>query len=266
MTKAIIEYLSIFTTIVSDCMINLMKYSLITALIASFALSGCQSASPAENVLKNNKLPPPIMPHDEWNVAFLIVDGVYNSELVAPMDIFHHTIFHVEKGMKVFTIAPSQDPITTFEGLKIIPDYSWNDSLPHINVLVVPSAEHSMDSDLENLELIDFVKKTGNSADYFLSLCDGAFVLAKAGLLDRYECTTFPSDIPRFRKTFPHLKVHENVSFVHDGKSITSAGGAKSYDPALYLSEILYGNKAAKGIAGGLVIDWDYTKIDHVIK
>lgn len=205
-------------------------------------------------------------PNRVLNVAFLIVDGVYNSELVAPMDILHHTIFHTEKGMKVFTVAPIKEVVTSFEGLQIMPNYSYlNDQLPEIDILVVPSAEHSMDSDLEDQDLINFVKTTGEKASYVMSLCDGAFVLAKAGLVDGKESTTFPSDIDRYRKTFPHLKVHEDVSFVHDGKLITSVGGAKSYDPALYLSELLYGKKAAEGLGRGLVIDWDQETIKHVI-
>lgn len=214
------------------------------------------------NIVEEN----PILPDHVLNVAFLAVDGVYNSELVAPMDILHHTVFHTNKGMKVFTVAPSLAAITTFEGLRILPDYSYmQDSLPRIDVLVVASAEHSMDSDLEDENLINFVRTTGEKAQYVMSLCDGAFVLAKAGLIDGLESTTFPSDISKYREMFPQLTVHEDVSFVHDGKAITSAGGAKSYDPALYLSELLYGRKAARGIAGGLVIDWDVTKIKHVV-
>lgn len=75
--------------------------------------------------------------------------------------------------------------------------------------------------------------------------------------MDAYcDCTTFPGNISRFRTAFPQLTVHENFSFVHDRKLITSAGGAKSYEPALYLVELLYGKNAAQGIARGLVIDW----------
>lgn len=203
-------------------------------------------------------------PRRELQVAFLVVDGIYNTELMAPYDIFQHSIFHTEPGMKVFTVGPTTDPVTTFEGLRVIPDYSYlNDSLPDIDVLVVASAEHSMDSDLEDEDLINFVKTTGEKAQYVMSLCDGAFVLAKAGLVEGKESTTFPSDIPRYREMFPSLSVHENVSFVHDGSLITSAGGAKSYDAALYLAEVLYGKKAAKGIAGGLVIDWELKNIAH---
>lgn len=210
-------------------------------------------------------LPEPIQPNKQLNAAFLIIDGVYNSELVAPMDILHHTVFHTEKGVRVFTVAPNRDTITSFEGLKIFPDYGFTtDSMPDIDVLVVPSAENSMSSDLENDQLIDFVKETGTNAQYVMSLCDGAFVLAKAGLIDGKESTTFPSDIEKYRQMFPNLKVHEGVSFVHDGKLITSVGGAKSYDPALYLSELLYGKKAAEGLGRGLVIDWDLSNIHFV--
>ena len=213
----------------------------------------------------NSQLGPPISPSRQLNAAFLIIEGVYNSELVAPMDVLQHTIFHNENGIKVFTVAPSTAPITTFEGLKITPDYSFeSDSLPAIDILIVPSASHSMDSDLENGQLIEFVKSSGKQASYVMSLCDGAFVLAKAGLLEMHHCTTFPGDVEKFKATFPHLTVHEGISFVHDRKMITSAGGAKSYDPALYLVELLYGKKAADGIGKGLVIDWDLDAIKHV--
>ena len=64
---------------------------------------------------------------------------------------------------------------------------------------------------------------------------------------------------------FPQLAVLENVLFVHDGKFITSAGGAKSFEAALYLTELLYGKKVADGVAGGLVIDWDVRKVPAMI-
>lgn len=205
------------------------------------------------------------MPTHQLNAAFLIVDGVYNSELIAPMDVLQHSIFHDEHGINVFTISGSTDPITTFEGLKVIPDFSYeSDSIPAIDILIVPSAKHSMDSDLDNAALIDFVKRSGKQASYVMSLCDGAFLLAKAGLLEMHQCTTFPGDVEKFKATFPQLTVHEGVSFVHDRKMITSAGGAKSYDPALYLVELLYGKKAADGIGKGLVIDWDLNSIKHI--
>ncbi len=196
-------------------------------------------------------------------VGIVIVDGVYNTELTAPMDMFHHTVFHAKPGCRVFTVAPSLAPITSFEGLRILPDFSFSDC-PPIDILVVPSAEHSMDSDLENIHLIHFVRDRGQRASWLLSLCDGAFVLAAAGLLDGLHATTFPADLDRFEAQFPAVRVERNLSFVRHGKTVTSVGGEPSFEAALYLCQLLYGPKAARGIARGLVIDWDLEAIDHL--
>src|SRR5262245_32508866 len=74
------------------------------------------------------------------NVGFLVVEKVYNSELMAPYDVFHHTIFHTKPGMKVFTVSPDGKMVTTFEGIRIQTDYSLA-TAPRIDVLVIPSAE-----------------------------------------------------------------------------------------------------------------------------
>lgn len=204
---------------------------------------------------------------DRYNVGFLIMDGVYNTELTAPYDIFQHTQFREGiKAMNVFTMAEKSDAVTTFEGLRILPDYNYlKDELPKIDILVVPSAEHHLDEDLKNQSMISFVKRIGEDAMFITSHCDGAFVLAKAGLLNGLKSTTFPSDIETYKATFPHLDVISDVLFVHDGKTITSAGGAKSFEAALYLCEFLYGREVTESIAKGLVIDWDLNQVPHYI-
>jgi len=201
------------------------------------------------------------------NVAFLIMDGTFNTELTAPYDIFQHTIFRENiKAMNVFTVANTDKPITTFEGLKIIPDFNYiSDDIPKIDILVVPSAEHHLDSDLDDEAMINFVKMVDKEAEFITSHCDGAFVLAKAGLLDNMVSTTFPSDIDAMRVMFPKLDIRKDVLFVHDGKYITSAGGAKSFEAALYLCEFLYGKEIAQSLAGGLVIDWNVENVPHII-
>lgn len=204
---------------------------------------------------------------NRYNVAFLIMDGVYNTELTAPYDIFQHTIFRDSiKAMNTFLVANTLNPITSFEGIRLLPDYNYlSDDLPAIDILVVPSAEHHLDTDLEDAAMIKFVQEVDKTAKYMTSHCDGAFVLAKAGVLDNVVSTTFPSDIGKFRKMFPQLDVREDVLLVHDGKYITSAGGAKSFEAALYLSEILYGKKIAQSLAGGLVIDWQIDAVPKVV-
>jgi len=195
------------------------------------------------------------------------MDGTYNTELTAPYDIFQHTIYRDNiKAMNVFTVANTDNAITTFEGMRIIPDYNYvNDSLPKIDILVVPSAEHHLDTNLEDEAMINFVKKVDKEAQFITSHCDGAFVLAKAGILNNSVSTTFPSDIDKMREMFPNLDIRKEVLFVHDGKYITSDGGAKSFEAALYLCEFLYGKEIAKSLAGGLVIDWNLLNVPHLV-
>tara|TARA_R110001632_G_scaffold180766_1_gene300885 strand:- start:524 stop:1318 length:795 start_codon:yes stop_codon:yes gene_type:complete len=209
----------------------------------------------------------PILDSTRYNVAFLIMDGTFNTELTAPFDIFQHTIFRENiKAMNVFTVANTLDPIRTFEGMYLLPDFDYTQAnLPKIDILVVPSAEHHLDTDLDDEALISFVQKVDKEAQFMTSHCDGAFVLAKAGVLDNHISTTFPSDIDKMRETFPQLDVRKEVLFVHDGKYITSAGGAKSFEAALYLAEYLYGAEIARSLAGGLVIDWKLGEVPHLI-
>ena len=210
-----------------------------------------------------------VIPDDTlaYNVAFLIMDGVYNTELTAPYDIFQHTVFREGiRPMRTFTVARTQDAVLTFEGLRLLPDYGYADgALPRIDVLVVPSAEHHLDSDLEDEEMLDFVRRADRQARFVTSHCDGAFVLAQAGLLDGHVSTTFPSDVAAMRERFPQLDVREDLLFVHDGKYITSAGGARSFEAALYLAEHLYGDSIARSLAGGLVIDWNLATVPHLV-
>ena len=244
-----------------------MKRILYLCVIAIvFSCATKEDKAEKVNVILKRKVLPKLK-KDRYNVAFLIMDGTFNTELTAPFDIFQHTIFRKGiKPMNVFTVADTDKPITTFEGMRILPDFNYlKDSLPKIDILVVPSAEHHLDTDLENKKMIEFVQKIDKEAQFVTSHCDGAFVLAKAGVLSGKVSTTFPSDIDKMRTMFPDLDIMSEVLFVHDGKYITSAGGAKSFEAALYLCEYLYGPNIAKSLAGGLVIDWDLEKVPHII-
>ena len=241
---------------------------ILIVLIGSLIIWGCPTKNEVSEVQTETvQREKPQLNPDWYNVAFLIMDGVYNTELTAPYDIFQHTQYRENiKPMNVFTVANSLDPVVTFEGIRLLPDYNYlQDKLPKIDILVVPSAEHHLDTDLEDSLMIDFVKRVDKEAQFMTSHCDGAFVLAKAGVLDGKVSTTFPSDIDKMREMFPELDIRKDVLFVHDGKYITSAGGAKSFEAALYLSEYLYGADIARSLAGGLVIDWKLEEVPHII-
>ncbi len=237
-------------------------------LISALVLVSCDGASTSKTQQPEPVRIRPKLKPDRYNVAFLIMEGTYNTEFTAPYDIFQHTQYRKGiRAMNTFTVANTLEPVTTFEGLRILPDMDYTkDSLPKIDILVVPSAEHHLNTDLKDTAMLNFVKRVDQNALFMTSHCDGAFVLAKAGLLDHVFSTTFPSDIDQYREMFPNLQVKDEVLFVHDGKYITSAGGAKSFEAALYLCELLYGKEIAESIAKGLVIDWDLEEVPRFIR
>lgn len=190
-----------------------------------------------------------------FRIAFLVVDGVYGTELTAPYDVLEHAARLVDRPVEVFTVSPDGGEVVTAEGLRLLPAHSFGDA-PPADVLVVPSAEHSRDTDLDDQELVAWVAETGARAEHVLSLCWGAFVLARAGLLDGHAATTFPADYPRFAEAFPEVDLRVNVSFVHDRDAITSQGGTRSYEAAMYLVDHLFGRDVARRVGEGLLISW----------
>lgn len=238
--------------------------SLIPVLI--MIVLGCSSEQAQEVEAMREKYTPEIV-EGRYNVAILIMDGVFNTELTAPYDIFQHTKYREGiKSMNVFTVANTNEAVKTFEGMRLLSDFNYlKDSIPQIDILVVPSAEHHLDTDLEDIKMLDFVRKADKSALFVTSHCDGAFVLAKSGILEGVESTTFPGDIDKYMAMFPSLTIHKDVFVVHDGKYITSSGGARSFDGALYLCELLYGKEIAQSLAGGLVIDWQLEEVPHIV-
>lgn len=193
--------------------------------------------------------PPP------W-AGFLVENGTYDAELFLPLDVFHHTPFHANPGLRVCLVAPSHDPIRTFEGVEVRPDFSYDDA-PPLEVLVVPSAERHVRPDFDDPRLLAFVRERAGQARFVVSLCDGAFVLARAGLLDGRFATTYPGDRDALADRFPSVRVVRGVDLCVDGPFVTGSGGARSALPALFVVDRLFGRSAARGVARGLVERWE---------
>lgn len=199
------------------------------------------------------------------SAGFVVTPDVFNSELMAPYDILHHTIFRdQERYIEPFIVSETGEMIVTFEGIAVQPHYSF-DTAPPIDILVIPSTDGSMARDLENEHYMAWLTRAIEQAKFVITLCDGAFPLAETGALDGLRATTFPGDRDRFALRYPDIDVLYDARFVHDGKFITSVGGGMSYEPALYLTEILYGEEAADATAMGLVWDWDLQDVPHYI-
>ncbi len=207
--------------------------------------------------------PEPELPRGVLTAGFVALEGVYNSELMAPYDILHHSVFRDSLNyVEPFVVAATMEPLTTFEGIQITPHYSF-ENVPPIDILVIPSTSGSMDRDLDNKEFMDWLQRVIPQSRYVITVCDGAFPLAATGALDGREATTFPADRELFASMFSKVDVAYDVNFAVDDRFITSVGGALSYEPALYLLERLYGKAHARETATGLVLDWNLSRTAH---
>jgi len=133
------------------------------------------------------------------------------------------------------------------------------------DILIIPSTGGSMNRDLENERYQSWLRQAVADAKYVITLCDGAFPLAETGALDGLMATTFPGDRDVFSERYPLIDVRYDARFVHDGKFITSVGGGMSYEPALYLTELLFGRDDAVETAEGLVWEWNVESVPHVV-
>src|SRR5271154_7197186 len=181
-------------------------------------------------------------------VGILTLDGIYITETAGALDVYHHV--SADK-IRVVLISDTDKPQKTYEGMPFQANYTI-DNAPKLDVLVVPSGAGSLDKDLKNQRVVAWVKEAAKSAQYVTSNCEGAFVLATAGLLDGKNVTTFPTDRADLQKRFPKANVKDQRVVV-DGNLVTSAGGLASYEGSLWVVEQLFGKKEADRIGTALV-------------
>lgn len=132
----------------------------------------------------------------------------------------------------VVTIAQTAAPVSARHGLKVMPDHAFHDA-PRCDVVIVPGG--IVDEPLANPVTLDWLRRTAGQAALTASVCTGAFILARIGLLDGREATTHWEDIPEMRRMFPAVRVAEGVSFVDQGAIVTSAGISAGIDMSLHL-------------------------------
>jgi len=182
------------------------------------------------------------------SVAVLLFDGAEIIDYAGPWEAFG------QAGFKVFTVAENSQPITAVFGQKVIPDYTFANS-PVADVLLVPGG--SSGKAAENPALVKWVQQNAQSSKHVMSVCTGAFILAKAGLLDGLSATTVSGAIDRLGRVAPKTRVVSDQRYVDNGKIITTAGLSSGIDGALYLIAKIKGKGTAQATALGLEYRWD---------
>lgn len=170
-------------------------------------------------------------------IGLLMYNGVLQTEVTATSDVFSKPSEDGKQLFNVITIAETDNPIITEEGLKIVPDYTFN-NCPKLEALFVPSA-YDMYAQVHNKAIVDFIKEKNKETKYTVSNCAGAQLIGASGIADGKKIVTWIGGGKQLQIDYPNLIVQNDslVSFVEDGKFSSSNGNLTSYISALNLVE-----------------------------
>ena len=194
----------------------------------------------------------------KWNIGILIFNEVEVLDIAGPFEVFSITTYpdNNEKPFTVKTVAQTKDIITARNGLKIQPEYDFNDA-PLFDILIVPGGYGAEEIEIRNKKVIEWIKETSNNISLLASVCTGAFLLAEAGLLDGKRVTTHWIDIDRLEREYPRLIMQRGVKYVDEGKVITAGGISAGINMSFHIVKKLLGEEIAKATAKRMEYDID---------
>jgi transcriptional regulator GlxA family with amidase domain len=233
------------------------KAHLIFAMLLLAGVLGClsmreaggQSAaaqSSAQSAPKQEK-------SSQRNLAIFIFEGVQIIDYTGPYEVFGQAHNGQEHLFNIYTVAEKAGPITTNMGMTVVPKYTF-ETMPKADVLLLPGG--GVRQHIENPRVIKWVQDTAAQAEFVVSVCNGAFYLGKAGLLDGLTATTFYGLIDELRTLAPKAKVVTDQRFTDNGKIITTAGLSSGIDGALHLVERIVGRGRAQEVALNMEYNW----------
>jgi transcriptional regulator GlxA family with amidase domain len=195
------------------------------------------------------------------NVGIYVFDEIEVLDLGGPFEVFStatrmkaRALKDSAKAFEVFTIADRMRTIRARGGLQIVPNFDFSNH-PRVDLLIVPGGV--VTAELDRPEVIDWIKRTAAGANLVASVCTGAFLLAKAGLLDGKRVTTHWEDVTDLRAMFPRVAVQEGKRWIDEGRLVTSAGVSAGVDMSLYLVARLESEELAVRTARQMDYRWE---------
>lgn len=178
------------------------------------------------------------------NVAILLFDGVEVLDFAGPFEVFAVTDELLgRETFNVFTVGLAPATIRANNGLKVIADYTV-EQCPAPHILIVPGGFGTR-ALLQKPLLLEWLRAKARPAELVMSVCTGAIVLGKAGLLDGLRATTHHECFGLLREHAPHTEVVETERWIDNGKILTAAGISAGIDCSLHVIERLLGAAAA---------------------
>src|SRR5712692_1704357 len=215
-----------------------VKQPILTILALLIPVAIFIAAAPTNSPNINSLKPAPPIP-----VAFAISEGAVVIDFCGPWEVFRDVMLPSgDHPFRLYTVSDKTAPITAGGGMKIVPDYTFANA-PAPKVIVIPAQSEPSNA------MLDWIRQSTKNTDVTMSVCTGAFVLAKTGLLDGKSATTYHGAFGRFAMKFPDVQLKRGARFVENG-NLSSAGGLSSgIDLALRVVERYYGRDVAQKTA-----------------
>ena len=212
------------------------------ALFTTAASVETDDRSNAKVAAEASSLKPP--ENGQIPVAFLISDGAVVIDFCGPWEVFRDVMVpgRDDHPFRLYTISDKTSPIQAGGGMKIIPDYTFANA-PAPKVIVIPAQSEPSKA------MLQWIRQAAKNADVTMSVCTGAFVLAKTGLLSGKSATTFHGAFNTFAMEFPDVQLKRGARFVENGNLATAGGLSSGIDLALRVVERYYGRDVAKKTA-----------------
>src|SRR3954454_22656358 len=182
------------------------------------------------------------------NVAILLFDDVEELDFGGPWEVFAYLRAQRPELCNVFTVSERGGEVRCAKGLRVLADHSF-ETAPQPDVLIVPGGPGRR-GEVSNPRTIDFIRTRAGRAKVSASVCTGAFLLEKAGLLTGRRATTYWAAMDELR-ALGTVRVVE-ARWVDDGNLLTAAGVSAGIDLSLYLVGRFWGPEVARFVQKGI--------------
>lgn len=187
------------------------------------------------------------------NIGIYIYNQAEVLDFSGPFEVFSTAKRLGAEDLNVFLISENAGPVVARGGFKVLADYLLNNH-PEVDLLIVVGGVHT--DEMNKLDVLDWIASVSGSASQVVSVCTGAFLLAKTGLLKGLEVTTHWEDISDLASQFPDLDVVSDKRWVTSGKFTTSGGISAGIDMSLHLISERYGLEFAAVVARQMEYNW----------
>lgn len=210
--------------------------------------SGRSIKSKDPTPIPDGRVTDPLQRSSEGDIkaAFLIAPDAEIVDFGGPWGVFEYVYIDTPSvnPFKLYTVAETSEPVKISGGMIVKPNYSIADA-PQPDILVVPA----MNIDEVGPKVLTWLRSAHDKTQVTMSVCNGSYVLAKAGLLDGRTATAHHGGYGLLRAMFPLVNVIRGKRWHEDGRIATSGGLTSGQDLALRVVERYFGRTTASKTA-----------------